>query len=73
MAKGWITKRNYQHQKEAKKEVSAIKIQSMFRMAKDKKKYKTQRNAIMKAQANVLARQQRRAFKKLQQDNSLAK
>ena len=53
--------------------VSAVKIQSMFRMAKDKKKYQTQRNAIMKAQANVLARQQRRAFKKLQQDNSLAK
>lgn len=39
----------------------------------DKKKYKTQRAAIMKAQAHVLARQQRRAFLKLKQDNSLAK
>ena len=39
--RGLIQRRDYQIKKEARKEVSAIKIQSMIRMFKEKKKYRT--------------------------------
>jgi len=48
--------------KMTRKDRAALKIQKVVRGFFARKMYKRQRNAIMKMQANVLARQTRRAY-----------
>jgi len=67
-----VVKRKYIRDKALQRAGSVLAIQSAFRGFLQRRKYKTQRGAVMKAQANVLARQQRRAFLKLKQDTTMA-
>lgn len=72
LARGFVQKRRFKVNKTMLRQRAILTIQSAFRGFLQRRKYKQQRSAIMKCQANVLARQQRRAYLRLKQDAALA-
>jgi len=54
--KGFVTRSTYQRKKGMVKEVAALMIQTRFRSYIVRKQFLRQKNALMKAQANVLTR-----------------
>ena len=72
MARGFVTKKRYHSDKVARRDYAVVRIQTAWRVFLVRRAYLRKRKAIMKVQANVLARQQRRAYLKLKQDASRA-
>jgi hypothetical protein len=66
--KGFITRRRYVRNKGVRRENAALKLQSRFRCFKERRKFLKMKKALMHCQANVLARQFRRAFVKMRSD-----
>jgi len=56
LARGYVVKKRYMRDKGNRRDLAIVMIQSAFRTFLQRRKYKTQRAAIMKGQANVLAR-----------------
>lgn len=72
LARGYVQKRRYTIDKSKIRNHSILKIQSVFRGFLQRRKYKRKRDALMKCQANVLARQQKRAYARLKQEATVA-
>ena len=66
--KGWLTRINYQRDRIICRENAAIMIQKKYRAHFKSSAYRRARKALMTCQANVLARQCRRAFLKMKLD-----
>jgi hypothetical protein len=58
----------YQKDRQFRRDYAARKIQSRYRAYIARKKYLKIKHAFMKCQANVLTRQQRRAYVKMRSD-----
>ena len=68
-AKSWVTRMRYRSDLVLRKEKAALMLQSKFRAHKAQKFFGIARRALMKCQANILARQVRRAFLKMRNDS----
>lgn len=60
--KGFVYKRRYQRKRRSNYMNAILKLQSIFRGLKDRRKFRIAKRALMKCQANVLTRQFRTAF-----------
>jgi hypothetical protein len=66
--RGMMARISYKRMIQTRRDVAATKIQKLFRNYKNAKRYRHMRKKVTFLQANVLARQTRRAYLKLKQD-----
>ena len=67
-----MTRTKYVKTKGTRKQNAALMIQSRFRAYVQRKRFLTQKNALMKCQALVLTRQMRRAYLEMLTNTTVA-
>jgi len=70
--KGFLTRIHYQRDRVIARENAALMIQKKWRSHNVARSFKIARRALMRCQANVLARQSRRAYTKMKIDTMMA-